>query len=99
MSQQMQMRDFFISEGAMKVFAANHTDGRIRTSMLDIRDKCYHDKDEADIWYGDTKNQIARSRNLCGDVEVEGALEKLDGIYTRMVDLIERNNGKEPDGQ
>jgi len=95
MSQEMQLKDFFISEGSMRVFAANHTDGAIRTKMLGINNKCYHDKDEADIWFGDVKNEISRARGLCGEVEVQSALEKVSSIYGRMIGVINTNNGSE----
>lgn len=93
-SSPMQLKEFFISEGAMRVFAANHTDGRVRSEMLGITEKCYHDKDEADIWIGDVRNEISRARNLCGDVETQAALEKVESIYSRMTGLVSANNGE-----
>lgn len=92
MSQPMQMKDFFISEGAMKVFAANHTDGPIRTKMLGVSDKCYRDKDEADLWLAEITNEIKRARGLCGDAEVQDALDKVFDLHKRMTHLVNANN-------
>lgn len=92
MSQEMQMKDFFISGGSMKVFAANHTDGPVRTKMLGITDKCYHDKDEADLWLAETTNEIKQARGLCGAAEVQDALDKVFAIHKRLTHLTDTNN-------
>lgn len=95
MSQEMQLKDFFISEGSMKVFAANHTDGPIRTKLLDITEKCYHDKDEADLWVAEVSNEIKQARGLCGSVEVQDALDKVFALHKRMLAAVATNNGNE----
>lgn len=92
MSQEMQLKDFFISEGAMKTFAANHTEGTNRTKILGITDKCYRDKDEADLWLAETINDIKGARGLCGPAETQDALDKVIDLHKRMTHLANANN-------
>jgi len=67
---------YFTSKAASLIFAALHTDGATRCKLLGMVDKCYHDRDAAELWRIETINEI----NLGTDFDKETRQLAIDAV-------------------
>jgi len=75
---------YFKSKSAALLFIALHTDGAVRHKLLGVTDKCYHDRDAAELWRIETINAIMKDGGMFGVKTAEAAIAEIQEMYDIM---------------